>query len=271
MKIVAHLAWIVPVVGGTVLLVVSPLTDSDPAMAVVSSVAGLVAVGTGLAASLIAIIAGFRVRRRQIVVPAVVGLLLSTGVGVAYLTAERERMRLSRPQTMVSSDGRWQLTAPARWQLAAEAKPGASLHLTTSSGDLVLIESRQYDGDLSEVSLHGLADDIFEEVAAQELCRRLTGPGPFMVSGQPAVRQEYQITKDGTELVVIHIVLFEADTLHQIVLSTTEEQLRLRRTVFDDILSSVKLVYSVTIGGEYRGYRGAALPVLRDREIPCVC
>jgi hypothetical protein len=240
MKIVAHLAWIIPVVGGTVLLVVSPLAAPEPEIAAVITVTSLVVVALAMIAALIALIS--HGRRRQVVVPAVVGLVLSFALGIVALTAERKRSRLSRPRAVVSRDGRWQLTAPARCQVPAEPKPGASLHLATASGDLVLIDSRQYGGDLTEISLHGLADDVFEEVAAQEVCRRLTEPGPFMISGLSAVRQEYQLTRGGTDLVVIHIVLFEKDTLHQIVLSTTDEQLQLRRATFDDILSSVTLV-----------------------------
>jgi hypothetical protein len=239
MKIVAHLAWIIPVVAGAVLLALFPLAASDPEIAVAIAVTSLVVVAIAMIAALIALIGS--ARRRQVIVPAVVGLVLSSALGIAALTAERERARLSRPRAVASSDGRWQLSAPATWESPAEPKPGASLHLVTASGDLLLIESQQYDSDLSEISLTGLADDIFEEVAAQEVCRRLTEPRPFTVSGLSAVRLEYLLTREGTDMVVIHIVLFENDTLHQIVLSTTDEQLQLRRAVIDEILSSVTI------------------------------
>jgi hypothetical protein len=159
---------------------------------------------------------------------------------VSMIQSDRERLhRLSTErQEITSSDGKIRVTVPGLWTKLPGLNKQATLQVGYKSKELYLVaitEAKAAVGDLTLEKYHQITRDRLlqnmKNASASE-------PVPLTIDGHPALQDELSGTRDGTDVVFLHITVDDGDHFQQILAWTLKSRWQQQNQLLREITRS---------------------------------
>lgn len=177
------------------------------------------------------------------------GLILFTVLGCSAINQIRKEIdKTQKPQVIISTDGKAQITVPGTWKQETELNELATLQVSNPFSDLYVIAIPNSKEDFTdEFNLDKITDLSREEMSNNVSNAETTNPVPTIVNGAPARQFEINGTVEGIKARYIYTVVDAPSSYYQILAWTTASKFESNKNTLLEVVNSFKETGAATV------------------------